>query len=95
MPINSVPVRMEVTAEVLRVLFNNCFALRMMGRQHEKYFEERVPIGTTLQIKRPWRPQGRKGQAFQPEPIVQTTVPLSVSYWRGGDFIYKDRKSVV
>lgn len=90
MPINSVPVRMEVTAEVLRVLFNNCFALRMMGRQHEKYFEERVPIGTTLQIKRPWRPQGRKGQAFQPEPIVQTTVPLSVSYWRGGDFIYND-----
>jgi hypothetical protein len=69
---------------------NNCFALRMIGREHEKYFEERVPIGTTLQIKRPWRPMGRKGQAFQPEPIVQTTVPLSISYWRGGDFIYND-----
>ena len=90
MPINSVPVRQEVTAEVLRVLYNNCFALRMIGREHEKYFEERVPIGTTLQIKRPWRPQGREGQAFQPEPIVQTTVPLTVSYWRGGDFIFND-----
>lgn len=90
MPINSVPVRQEVTAEVLRILMNNCFALRMIGREHEKYFEERVPIGTTLQIKRPWRPLGRKGQQFQPEPIVQTTVPLSISYWRGGDFIYND-----
>lgn len=90
MPINSVPVRQEVTAEVLRVLMNNCIALRWISREHEKYFEERVPIGTTLQIKRPWRPQGRQGQAFQPEPIVQTTVPLTISYWRGGDFIYND-----
>lgn len=90
MPINSVPVRQEVTAEVLRVLMNNCFALRMVGREHQKYFEQSTPIGTTLQIKRPWRPQGRQGQAFQPEPIVQTTVPLSISYWRGGDFIYND-----
>lgn len=90
MPINSVPVRQEVTMEVLRVLMNNCAALQSVGRQHEKYFEERVPIGTTLQIKRPWRPKGRQGQAFQPEPIVQTTVPLTVSYWRGGDFIFND-----
>ena len=90
MPINSVPVRQEVTAEVLRVLYNNCAALRSIGREHEQYFEERVPIGTTLQIKRPWKPKGRQGQAFQPEPIVQTTVPLTISYWRGGDFIYND-----
>jgi hypothetical protein len=90
MPINSIPVRQEVTAEVLRVLFNNCAALRSIGRQHEQYFEQRTPVGTTLQIKRPWRPKGRTGQAFQPEPIVQTTVPLSISYWRGGDFIYND-----
>lgn len=90
MPINSLPVRQEVTAEVLRVLYNNCAALRSIGREHEEYFEQRTPIGTTLQIKRPWRPKGRQGQAFQPEPIVQTTVPLSISYWRGGDFIYND-----
>jgi hypothetical protein len=90
MPINSVPVRQEVTAEVLRVLMNQCFALRMIGREHEKYYQQRVPIGTTLQIKRPWRPLGRKGQAFQPEPIVQTTVPLTISYWRGGDYIFND-----
>lgn len=90
MPFNSLPVRQEVTAEVLRVLYNNCAFLRSVGREHEKYFEQKVPIGTTLQIKRPWKPQGREGQAFQPEPIVQTTVPLSISYWRGGDFIYND-----
>ena len=90
MPINSLPVRQEVTAETLRELYNNCAALRSIGREHEKYFEEKVPIGTTLSIKRPWRPKGRQGQAFQPEPIVQTTVPLSISYWRGGDFIYND-----
>lgn len=90
MPINSVPVRQEVTAEVLRILTNNAAALHNVGREHEKYFEERVPIGTTLQIKRPWKPLGRQGQAFQPEPIVQTTVPLTIAYWRGGDFIFND-----
>lgn len=90
MPINSVPVRQEVTMEVLRVLTNNAAALHFVGREHEKYFEERVPIGTTLQIKRPWKPLGRQGQAFQPEPIVQTTVPLTIAYWRGGDFIFND-----
>jgi len=90
MPINSVPVRQEVTAEVLRILTNKCLAINWMKREHEKYFQERVPIGTTLQIKRPWRPLGRKGQAFQPEPIVQTTVPLTISYWRGCDFIFND-----
>ncbi len=90
MPFNSVPVRQEVTAEVLRVLYNNCAALRSVGTQHEKYFEERTPIGSVLQIKRPWRPQGRQGQAFDPEPIIQTTVPLTISYWRGGDFIFND-----
>jgi hypothetical protein len=90
MPINSVPVRQEVTAEVLRVLYNNCAALRSIGREHEDYFQQKTPIGTTLSIKRPWRPLGRQGQAFQPEPIVQTTVPLTISYWRGGDFIYND-----
>jgi hypothetical protein len=90
MPINSLPVRQEVTAEVLRVLTNNCAFLNSIGREHEKYFEEKVPIGTTLQIKRPWKPLGRTGQAFQPEAIVQTTVPLVISYWDGGDFIYND-----
>ena len=90
MPINSVPVRQEVTAEVLRVLYNNCAGLRSVKRQHEQYFEERTPIGSVLQIKRPWRPKGRTGQQFAPEPIVQTTVPLSISYWRGGDFLYND-----
>lgn len=90
MPINSLPVRQEMTAEVLRILYNNCAGLRSIKRQHEHYFEQRTPIGSTLQIRRPWRPKGRQGQAFQPEPIVQTTVPLTISYWRGGDFIFND-----
>lgn len=90
MSANSVPVRQEVTSEVLRVLYNNCAALRSIGRQHEKYFEEKVPIGSVVQIKRPWKPKGREGQQFQPEPIVQTTVPLPISYWRGVDWIYND-----
>jgi len=90
MPINSVPVRQEITAETLRVLLNNCAALKNIGQEHKKYFEESTPIGTTLQIICPWKPMGRKGQSFQPEPIVQTTVPLTVSYWRGCDWIYND-----
>ena len=90
MPINSLPVRQEVAAETLRVLYNNSPALRMISREYQKYFEQSTPIGTTLQIPRPWRPQGRQGQGFNPEPVVQTTQPLTISYWRGGDFIYND-----
>lgn len=86
----NVPVSQIVTAETLRSLYNNCPALRMIGREWEKYFEESTPVGTTIQIKRPWKPMGRQGQGFQPEPIVQTTVPLTVSYWRGCDWIYND-----
>ena len=90
MPINSLPVRQEVAAETLRVLFNNTPALRMVSREYQSYFEQSTPIGTILQIPRPWRPQGRQGQGFSPEPVVQTTCPLAISYWRGGDFIYND-----
>lgn len=87
---NNLPVRQEVTTEVLRELTNNGAFLHFIGREHQKYFEESVPIGSTLQIKRPWRPRGRQGQGFSPEPIVQTTIPLVISYWRGVDWIYND-----
>lgn len=90
MPINSVPVRQEVTAEVGRILTNECLTLRWINHEYETYYEERAPVGTTIQIKRPWRPQTREGQGFNPGPIVQTTVPLTISYWRGGDFIFND-----
>lgn len=90
MPINSVQTRLEVSHETLRILVNNCPALAMMDREWEDYFEQKNPIGSVLTLRRPWRPGGRKGQAFQPEGIVQTTVPLPITYWRGGDFIYND-----
>lgn len=90
MPINSLPVRQEVASESLRTLYNSCPALRMISMEYKKYFEQSTPIGTTLQIPRPWRPQGRQGQGFNPEPVVMTTQPLPISYWRGGDFIYND-----
>lgn len=90
MPINVLPVRTEIGVVTLDVLVNNCPALAMIERRWEDLFQEKQPVGSTILIKRPWRPQGRKGQAFQPEPIVQTTVPLTISYWRGVDFIYND-----
>lgn len=90
MPINTLPVRQEVAANTLRSLYNSSPCLRMISREYQKYFEQSTPIGTTLQVPRPWRPQGRQGQGFQPEPVVQTTQSLTISYWRGGDFVYND-----
>ncbi len=90
MSTNIVPVRQEVTAESLASLLNTCAALSAIKNDKKKYFEQAQPIGSTLQIKRPWKPVGYLGQQFQPESIVQTTVPLTISYVRQVSWIYND-----
>lgn len=88
-------VRKEVTAEFLRILSNNCVMPRLIKRDYQKYFEESVKIGSSLDIKRPIRAIGADGQAFQPEGLVRVTVPMTISYWNQESFVYNDTEEAM
>ncbi len=88
-------VRQEVTAESLAILSNNCVFPAFVGREKEKYFEGRVRIGSNLDIKRPIRTLGSDGQAFAPEGLVRTTVPMVIAFWVQEGFIYNDTEEAL
>jgi hypothetical protein len=88
-------VRKEVTAEFLRILSNNCVMPRLIKRDYQRYFEGQVKIGSSLDIKRPIRYIGTDGQAFQPEGMVRTTVPMTISYWNQQSFVYNDTEEAM
>ena len=88
-------VRKEVTAEFLRILSNNCVMPRLIKRDYQKYFEESVKIGSSLDIKRPVRAIGADGQPFQPEGLVRVTVPMTISYWNQESFVYNDTEEAM
>lgn len=88
-------VRREVTATFLRILSNNCVMPRLIKRDYEKYFEGKVKIGSSLDIKRPIRAIGADGQAFQPEGLVRVTVPMTISFWNQESFAYNDTEEAM
>lgn len=88
-------VRKEVTAEFLKEFTNNCVMPRLLKRSFEKYFQENVKIGSSLDIKTALRVIGADGQAFQPEGLVRVTVPLSVTYWNQESFVYNDTEEAM
>lgn len=88
-------VRKEVTATFLDILGNNCVMPRFLKRDYQKYFEGKVKIGSSLDIKRPVRTIGADGQAFQPEGLVRVTVPMTISYWNQEAFVYNDTEEAM
>jgi len=88
-------VRREVTAEFLRIFTNNCVMPRLLKRSFEKYFQENVKIGASLDIKTALRVVGADGQAFQPEGLIRTTLPLTVAYWNQEAFVYNDTEEAL
>jgi hypothetical protein len=88
-------VRQEVTGEALDILSNNCVFPAFVGRDKEKYFEGKVKIGSNLDIKRPIRTIGSDGQAFAPEGLVRTAVPMTIAFWVQEGFIYNDTEEAM
>jgi len=88
-------VRKEVSADFLRIFTNNCIMPRLLKRNYEKYFEENVKIGSSLDIKTALRVVGADGQAFQPEGLVRVTVPLSITFWNQESYIYNDTEAAM
>lgn len=89
-------VRKEVSAEILRILSNNCVMPRLIKRDFNKYWEEGGRrIGSSLDIRRPLRVIGADGQALQPEGLVRVTVPMTISYWNQESFVYNDTEEAM
>lgn len=79
--------RQEITRETLMVLENNCKVLPNFYRDFEVEFGKKGgKIGDTLYVRKPSRALGRDGQAYTPEPLIDTQVPVTINQQSGVDF---------
>ena len=84
---NQLLTRQEITRKVLFPLVNRLKIVRNFTRDYDQEFGKKgAKIGSTLYVRRPWRPVGRTGQAFQAEPLSDTQMPITINRQRGVDF---------
>lgn len=87
MPQNVLVTPQMITQMPLFVLKN---ALRFVPNVDRKYQSDfgnkRMKIGATENIRRPARFIGRDGQAWDPEALTDTFVPLTINFQHGVDF---------
>lgn len=73
--------------ETLMVLKNNLKILRNFYRDADSEFGKKGgKIGDTFYMRKPQRFIGRDGQAYQPEGLSDTQVPLTINQQSGVDF---------
>lgn len=85
----------DITNEGLDVLENELVFTKRVRRDYDDRFgEEGAKIGDTINIRKPARFQGHRGQAIQIEDFVETSVPLVLSqqYQQAFSFTSKDLK---
>ena len=76
------------TYEALVVLENTDAVMGKVNGEYSDQFEfGGTVVGQTINVRKPPRYLGRLGQAAQPEAILETAVPLTLSYQRGVDTI--------
>lgn len=77
----------ELTFEPLDVLANNTKIVPNFYRDNDKEFGKKGhKIGDTLFVRKPARAIGRDGAAYNPEPMVDTEVPITINQQSGVDF---------
>src|SRR5579863_9302932 len=77
----------EITQATLWVLENNLKAVPNMTRDYDDQFGKKGDkIGDTLYVRKPPRFIGRDGQAYQPEGLTDTQVPVTINQQSGVDF---------
>ena len=85
----------DITNEGLDILENELVFTKHVRRDFDDRFgEEGAKIGDTINIRKPARFQGHRGQAIQIEDFVETSVPLVLSqqYQQAFAFTSKDLK---
>jgi hypothetical protein len=84
---NQLLTRQEITRETVMVLENELHVLPHFYRDPEKEFGKAGgKIGDTIFLRKPARAIGRDGQAYQPEGITDTEVPVTINQQSGVDF---------
>lgn len=87
MPTNTLVTPQMITQLPLAVLKNHTRFVPNVNRQFESDFgNKRMKIGATENIRRPARFIGRDGQAWTPEGLTDTFVPLTINFQHGVDF---------
>lgn len=81
-----------ITREALRVLENNITFTKFVRRDFDgKFAVSGAKIGTTLNIRKPPRYVGRRGQALAIEDAIETSVPLVLNQQYGVDIQFSSQ----
>jgi hypothetical protein len=84
---NQLLTRQEITRESLMVLENETQVLPNFYRDLDQEFGKKGgKIGDTIFVRKPPRAIGRDGQAYQPEGMTDTQVPVVINQQSGIDF---------
>lgn len=87
MSVNTLVTPQMITQTPLIILKNNTRFVPNVSREFESDFgNKRMKIGATEQLRRPARFIGRDGQAWTPEGLTDTFVPLTINFQHGVDF---------
>ena len=72
--------RQEITYASLEVLENNCVVVPNMYRDLDQEFGKKGgKIGDTIFVRKPARAIATTGQAYQPQAMVDTEVPITIN----------------
>jgi hypothetical protein len=84
---NQLLTRQEITWDSLEILENNLVILPNFYRDLDKEFGKKGgKIGDTIFVRKPPRFIGRDGQAYSPEGLTDTEVPITINQQSGVDF---------
>ena len=79
--------RQEITYAKLEVLENNCVVVPNMYRDLDQEFGKKGgKIGDTIFVRKPPRAIARDGQAYSPQAMIDTEVPVTINQQSGIDF---------
>jgi hypothetical protein len=79
--------RQEITFAKLEVLENNTVIVPNLYRDLDQEFGNKGgKIGDTIFVRKPPRAVARDGQAYQPQAMVDTEVPITINQQSGIDF---------
>jgi hypothetical protein len=79
--------RQEITYAKLEVLENNCVVVPNLYRDLDQEFGKKGgKIGDTIFVRKPPRAIARDGQAYAPQAMIDTEVPITINQQSGVDF---------
>lgn len=79
--------RQEITYAKLEVLENNLVIVPNLYRDLDQEFGKKGgKIGDTIFVRKPPRAIARVGQAYQPQAMIDTEVPVTINQQHGVDF---------